>query len=297
MDLIPYIQRMIQQGGTALVPSGRGLQRTYGEFSELPYGIGGPSQRPGLGYIHNGEVQPPPRETFGKPATRMGPLIEGELASAPASLAARAGTALAASRGSMAAMANPLLAAIMGSLQPDLLKNHNGYFNSPNVQVASRFGAMAPPSAQPTPAQGPAIPGGQVTGSPLPDVPQAPTFAERFGNMDPAALAKGDRLPMSPNQYVAQNFPQTMAQAPAYAPPDPNRGNMTVPVPQPRPAAAPQAPAPQPEMGFFQRNAAMMRDPVTGMFIDPSGAARAQQQDQGGLIQRMLGYLGNKANT
>jgi hypothetical protein len=47
-------------------------------------------------------------------------------------------------------------------------------------------------------------------------------------------------------------------------------------------------------MGFFQRNAAMMRDPVTGQLIDPQGAARAQQQDQGGLIQRMLGYLGSK---
>jgi hypothetical protein len=105
-------------------------------------------------------------------------------------------------------------------------------------------------------------------------------------------------------------------------------------------------------MGFFQRNAAMMRDPATGALIDPSGAARAQaavpsqgsgtwgskgvipqmmnlfgagtgapgvnsngsiagaygptsvggaplqqapqQQDQGGLIQRMLGYLGSK---
>jgi hypothetical protein len=105
-------------------------------------------------------------------------------------------------------------------------------------------------------------------------------------------------------------------------------------------------------MSFFQRNAAMMRDPATGQLIDPSGAARAQaavptqgsgtwgshqgilpsmmnllgagtgapgtnangsiqgaygptsvggaplqqaqQQDQGGLIQRMLGYLGSK---
>jgi hypothetical protein len=105
-------------------------------------------------------------------------------------------------------------------------------------------------------------------------------------------------------------------------------------------------------MGFFQRNAAMMRDPATGELIDPQGAARAQasmpshgtgtwgskgilpsvmnligagtgapgtnangsiqgaygptsvggaplqqvpqQQDQGGLIQRMLGYLGSK---
>jgi hypothetical protein len=48
-------------------------------------------------------------------------------------------------------------------------------------------------------------------------------------------------------------------------------------------------------MGFFARNAAMMRDPATGELIDPQGAARAQQQDQGGLIQKMLGMLNNRA--
>lgn len=112
--------------------------------------------------------------------------------------------------------------------------------------------------------------------------------ANRFGGMQPPSPG------MTPNQYVAQNFPQPQ-QAMAYAPPDPNRGNMTVPVPQPRPAAPPQAPAPQPEMSFFQRNAAMMRDPVTGAFIDPQGAAAAEAQ--GSIIQKMWGYLHQKADN
>jgi hypothetical protein len=47
-------------------------------------------------------------------------------------------------------------------------------------------------------------------------------------------------------------------------------------------------------MGFFQRNAAMMTDPVTGGFIDPQAAGQA---GNGGIIQKMLGLLHNKANN
>jgi hypothetical protein len=48
-------------------------------------------------------------------------------------------------------------------------------------------------------------------------------------------------------------------------------------------------------MGFFQRNAAMMQDPVTGMFINP-GAASQAQASSGNIINKMLGLLNNKAN-
>jgi hypothetical protein len=174
---------------------------------------------------------------------------------------------------------------------------------TPNAQVADRFGGMQAPSPMPDPAQ-----------------------------------------------QIAARFPQTMAQAPAAQAPAPAVPT-AVPMPMARPASAPQAQAQAP-MSFFQRNAAMMRDPATGELIDPSGAARAQasmpshgtgswgskgilpsvmnllgagtgapgtnangsiqgaygptsvggaplqqapqQQDQGGLIQRMLGYLGSK---
>lgn len=188
------------------------------------------------------------------------------------------------------------------------------------------------------------------------------------GMFNPTPMASQGQPGMqpTPNAQVANRFggmqpPSQPQQAMAYAPPDPNRGNMTVPVPPPSSAPAPAVnagpPTPQPGMGFFAHNAAMMRDPVTGSLIDPSGAARAQQQqaqaqlpqagsgsfgashgiipgvmnligagtgapgtnangsiqgaygptsvggaplqqaqqqDQGGLIQKMLGYLGSK---
>jgi hypothetical protein len=76
-------------------------------------------------------------------------------------------------------------------------------------------------------------------------------------------------------------------------------------MPQPRPpmpAPAPVAAAPQPDpgMSWFQRNAAMAQDPLTGQFIDPTNAATAKAQaDQNGsaLIKKMLSYVNNKADN
>jgi hypothetical protein len=48
-------------------------------------------------------------------------------------------------------------------------------------------------------------------------------------------------------------------------------------------------------MGFFARNAAMMRDPTTGEFIDPAAAAQAVRGPD--LINKMMTYLHNKAST
>jgi hypothetical protein len=67
------------------------------------------------------------------------------------------------------------------------------------------------------------------------------------------------------------------------------------PAPTPMPMARPEQ-APQQGMGFFQRNAAMMHDPITGGFIDPSAAANAQG-NSGNIIQKMMGLLNNKANN
>ena len=61
-----------------------------------------------------------------------------------------------------------------------------------------------------------------------------------------------------------------------------------VPLPRARPEEAPQ---PQPDTSFFMRNALMMRDPATGDFIDPQGAASVRGPD---LISKMMGYLHNK---
>jgi hypothetical protein len=105
--------------------------------------------------------------------------------------------------------------------------------------------------------------------------------------MDPAVLAKGDMLQASPAQAVAnRGMPPVMAEGVPMPRPRPQPQH--IPMPQPRPQA------PQ-EMGFFQRNAAMMQDPVTGMFINP-GAASQAQASSGNIINKMLGLLNNKAN-
>lgn len=54
-----------------------------------------------------------------------------------------------------------------------------------------------------------------------------------------------------------------------------------VPMPAPRPQEAPQPP---PEMSFFQRNAMMQRDPLTGEYLDPAQAAQAAQSPFKGLF-------------
>lgn len=81
---------------------------------------------------------------------------------------------------------------------------------------------------------------------------------------------------------------QAMASVPPVAAP-------TVPLPTPRPADAPQAPPP---MSWFQQNAAMMRDPSTGQFIDPTGASQAQSQQASGpdVINKLLSYFHKEGN-
>jgi hypothetical protein len=44
-------------------------------------------------------------------------------------------------------------------------------------------------------------------------------------------------------------------------------------------------------MSFFQRNAAMMRDPSSGELIDPQGASQVRGPD---LITKMASYLHNR---
>lgn len=292
-ELVPYLLRELQQrGSSALTKPGTALERL----------------------ILNGEVYPPVRETSGKPAARMGPMIDGEaVRSVPGG---GSGGAIAGRMGSLATMANPLMAAIMGSIQGDVLNNHRprmygpsgpaspmGQVDSspmppvdmppsPNDQVAARFGGMADPSAM-TPNQyvrdNGMTPNDQVAarfGGMQPPAGPA-SFADRFGNMDPAALAKGDMLHADPSQAIAMRGMPTMAQGVPMPQPRPQMAQQAPPpMPQPRPASAPQ------EMGFFQRNAAMMTDPVTGMFIDPAGAAKANPD----TINKMLGHLFNKAS-
>lgn len=78
--------------------------------------------------------------------------------------------------------------------------------------------------------------------------------------------------------------------AQAMAPQVPPAAPQGVPMPAPRPPEAPQAP---PDMGFFARNAAMMRDPSSGTFIDPANAERAQASGPD-VINKLLQMFHNK---
>lgn len=160
-----------------------------------------------------------------------------------------------------------------------------GGMQPPNFDMTGMFNptAMASqgqPGMQPTPNE-------QVANR----FPGAPNdqVAARFGGMAPPS--------QTPNQYVANNFPGPSANeyvAGNFPGPVMASGAPT-PMPRPRPQQPQPAQAPQ-EMGFFQRNAAMMQDPVTGMFIDPGAAAQAQASG-GNIINKMLGLLHNKANN
>lgn len=130
----------------------------------------------------------------------------------------------------------------------------------------------------------------------------------------PAAPSPAPQPPMSPNARVAQGFdmfnpsasngvptmasqnlPTPMDNDPTPKPPQNAMAQAApaVPMPQPRPDDAPQA---SPQMGFFQRNSAMMRDPSSGQFIDPANADIAQSQQPSGpdVIAKLMSYFHNK---
>lgn len=65
---------------------------------------------------------------------------------------------------------------------------------------------------------------------------------------------------------------QAMARAQASVNPMPSV--TSVPLPRPRPEAA-SAQDTSPIMSFFQRNAALQKDPITGDYLDPQAASRA----------------------
>lgn len=113
------------------------------------------------------------------------------------------------------------------------------------------------------------------------------------------------QAPGALSQAVAPNAPSPLdnaqwpagpvgapSQAQAHLPPAAPQG---VPMPTARPPDAPQA---TPDMGFFQRNSAMMRDPSSGAFIDPTHAESAQSQMASGpdVINKLMSYFHKKDN-
>lgn len=122
--------------------------------------------------------------------------------------------------------------------------------------------------------------------------PPSPAPSSYAAGSDPmtagGAVANGPGLPQAsasgPSPLDTAAWPFGPVGAPSHA---------SVPTPQPRPAEAPQPEAPSP-MGWFARNTAMQRDPLSGDFLDPASAQRAEVSGPD-LIQKYMNYLHNKA--
>lgn len=169
----------------------------------------------------------------------------------------------------------------------DYLKQAYGWASDPyGVNKADAAAPPAPPTS--------AAPAAHAAAPPPPPV-QAPDVAQASQPDVPALGGLGLFPPQQaepPNwlrdaQLGPRGFPPGM---PLPQPTRPPQASSPVPMPMARPAEAPQE---QPDMGFFARNTAMMQDPMTGQFIDPSAAQRAQVRGPD-LINKMMAYLHGK---
>lgn len=159
--------------------------------------------------------------------------------------------------------------------------------------LTAAYAAARKANGRPPPAQGPdfmdrlrsfaaarepnggsAAPGGMGAGAPqaAPPAPVRPGMgspnemvAQGFNALGPSPLQTAVQ---TPSPLPGNTPPPPALSAQAMVPPPP-----AAPMPAPSPPQAPQAP---PEMNFFQRNSAMMQDPSSGAFIDPTNAKRAQ---------------------
>lgn len=137
---------------------------------------------------------------------------------------------------------------------------------TPNGRVARGFNQFGP---QPTGPVAPMLPTPPMPG-PV-DMSDPPSASHPVASTPPAlsAQAMAPQVPTSP---------------PGGFPPQ------GVPMPASRPV---DAPAPTPDMGFFARNVAMMRDPSSGAFIDPTAADNAQASGPD-VINKLMSYFKNK---
>lgn len=162
----------------------------------------------------------------------------------------------------------------MSSLQK-LYASVVAHNRTPNGRVARGFDQFGPMAAPPAPQPQTPVPAMGGLGL-FPGAPQMAQSPLQTAVATPSPLP-GDTPPQPP-ALSAQ------AMIPPAAPPH------GVPMPTARPADAPQAP---PDMSWFQRNAAMMRDPSSGAFIDPVNADRAQASGPD-VINKLLSYFHTK---
>ena len=184
---------------------------------------------------------------------------------------------------------NPILKLLLGPQAGMLMMGDGRPDNSPG-DLSALVKAYAAERARKSAGQFSNAP--QAAASPVPP-PAGPVPISGPDTPAPSPFGQGaGKIPFL-NSPFGQMLPQSPTPGASAAPPSAPAAQPSVPLPMPRPAEAPQA---QPDMSFFQRNAAMMRDPSTGDFIDPSGAAQAQTQLANGptLISKMMTYLHNK---
>lgn len=175
------------------------------------------------------------------------------------------------------------------------------------ARIMSRGGSFATPFWRASQVDFPMIDSDKVQPAPKPgDTPQVPISGDNSGSANYSAGASPqDRLQAAFDAFKNKQT-ITSASAPEASPfdtmqwpfgpvgaPSQAEAKITtpaqgVPVPTPRPAEAPQA---QPDTSFFMRNALMQKDPTSGDFIDPTGAASVRGPD---LISKMMGYLNTK---
>ncbi|WP_316235062.1 MULTISPECIES: hypothetical protein [unclassified Bradyrhizobium] len=163
----------------------------------------------------------------------------------------------------------------------------------PYMGIGGLPAAMAPRSVPAAPQAAPTAPAAPM---PMPRpaaAPQAPmniqSQAQMQGVSAPAVTSFNGQQPA--HQGLINRIGAALQ-----GHPDPNgligmishglQGNGSAPQPAQQGGISPMS-------GFFQRNAAMMRDPSTGALIDPAGAAAAPRGPD--LINKMMGYLHGKS--
>lgn len=144
-----------------------------------------------------------------------------------------------------------------GAVAPPISTDNSGPM-SPNERVAQGFNATGPSASQPAVLAGPNSP------SPLDNAswPFGPKGA-------PVAASASSPLDTAQWPHGPVGAPQQSAATPS---------------------------APQEPMGFFARNSAMMRDPLSGAFIDPA-AAQVANVSGPDLIQKFMNYFNQKGTA